>query len=62
MKDKEKIEKITNIIEDLNLKDINSTELWWITAGKPFEEIFDELWELYSTIKDIEDVLNEVGV
>ena len=58
MKDKEKIEKITNIIDDLNLRDMTSNELWRETNGKSFREIFDELWELYSAIGDIADILN----
>lgn len=55
----EQIKRITDIVNELNLDEMTEDNMWVEMRGKSFNEIFDDMWELYTAIGDIVDVLNE---
>ena len=60
MTDKECIKKIAKLTEELDLADITKEEALEALKDASFNEIADELWELYCFASDIKNVLREV--
>lgn len=59
MTDAERIKQITDIVNDLSLDEMTEDNLFVEMRSMSFDEIFENVWELYSTIGKIVDVLNE---
>lgn len=59
MTDAERIKQITDIVNDLSLDEMTEDNMFWELKALTFDEICENVWELYSTIGKIVDVLNE---
>lgn len=53
MTDKEKLDKIAEYIEEMDLADMTRAEIEREIEGSSIEEIKDNVWELYCLISDI---------
>lgn len=53
MTDKEKLDKIAEYIDEMDLADMTRAEIERGIEGLSIEEIKDEVWHLYSLISDI---------
>lgn len=53
MTDKEKLGKIAEYIEEMDLADMTRTEIEREIEGSSIEEIKDNVWQLYCLISDI---------
>lgn len=59
MTDAERIKQITDIVNDLSLDEMTEDNLFVEMRSMSFDEIFENVWEMYSVIGKIVDVLNE---
>ena len=53
MTDKEKLDRIEELIDEVDLADMTRTEIERKIEGLSIEEIKDEVWQLYCLISDI---------
>lgn len=60
MTNKECLDRIAKLTEELNVADITRTEALEALKDASFNEIADELWELYCFASGIKNVLREV--
>ena len=59
MTNKECLDKIAKLTEELSLADVTKEEALEALKDASFNEIFDELWEFYCFVCDIKSVLME---
>lgn len=61
MTDTEKIKRIEELLNDLDLADMSRNELWRELKSLSFDEIEEEMWHWYCFISDISNVVNMRG-
>ena len=57
MTQKEKLNRISKLVDDLDLGDVSRHQLWEEMRGLSLNELEELIWELYCFAKDIQNTI-----